>query len=255
MNTNMADGAAQRLVAEMGQRLFGQPGLNLMELAEKVKGMQPSPAMTALGLRVVEDSTVPPGTFEIRQPSSPGQGDMRAQFEAWAHAQSHRGGNIITDRDAENPDVYACPNAQLTWQCWKAALAARQPVAAAVKDSLTVGGGQAERRAPVQGYHGGTIPWRVHGLAWEAYAKQYGNRQTAERLAERGGFGVKEMDMFLPGWRDMAEGSPAQAVDLGQFRDLARSWIVEAGGAVADTKHACADELLALIDSKAVGNG
>lgn len=48
---------------------------------------------------------------------------------------------------------------------------------------------------------------------------------------------------------------PAQAVDLGPFRSLARSWIVEAGGTVADTKHACADELLALIDSQAVGNG
>lgn len=46
---------------------------------------------------------------------------------------------------------------------------------------------------------------------------------------------------------------PAQAVDLGQFRSLARSWIVEAGGTVDDTKHACADELLALIDGKAVG--
>lgn len=55
------------------------------------------------------------------------QGDGRAQFEAWAHAQSYRGGNIITDRHADHPDVYACPNAQLTWQCWKAALAARRP--------------------------------------------------------------------------------------------------------------------------------
>lgn len=38
MNT-MADGAAQRLVAQIGEALFGQPGLTLMELAEKVKGM------------------------------------------------------------------------------------------------------------------------------------------------------------------------------------------------------------------------
>ena len=36
MNT-MADGAAQRLVAQIGEALFGQPGLTLMELAEKVK--------------------------------------------------------------------------------------------------------------------------------------------------------------------------------------------------------------------------
>ncbi|HHA2771684.1 hypothetical protein [Stenotrophomonas maltophilia] len=39
MNT-MADGAAQRLVAQIGEALFGQPGLTLMELAEKVKGMK-----------------------------------------------------------------------------------------------------------------------------------------------------------------------------------------------------------------------
>ncbi len=36
----MADGAAQRLVAQIGEALFGQPGLTLMELAEKVKGMR-----------------------------------------------------------------------------------------------------------------------------------------------------------------------------------------------------------------------
>lgn len=42
MNTFMADGAAQRQVAEMGLILFGQPGLTLMELAEKVKGMAQS---------------------------------------------------------------------------------------------------------------------------------------------------------------------------------------------------------------------
>jgi len=43
MNT-MADGAAQRLVAQIGEALFGQPGLTLMELAEKVKASQPSKA-------------------------------------------------------------------------------------------------------------------------------------------------------------------------------------------------------------------
>lgn len=38
MNT-MADGARDRLVEQIGEALFGQPGLTLMELAEKVKGM------------------------------------------------------------------------------------------------------------------------------------------------------------------------------------------------------------------------
>lgn len=42
MNT-MADGAAKRLVAQIGEALFGQPGLTLMELAEKVRASQHSP--------------------------------------------------------------------------------------------------------------------------------------------------------------------------------------------------------------------
>lgn len=73
-----------------------------------------------------------------------------------------------------------------------------------------------ERRAPVQRYHGKTIPWRVHGLAWEAYAKKYGRAQSAERLAERGGFGIGEMDEHLPGWRDMVDAidNPAPAPDV-----------------------------------------
>ncbi len=49
----------------------------------------------------------------------------RARFEAWAHAQSYRGGNIMADRDAVHPDVYADPLAQLTWKSWKAALSAQ----------------------------------------------------------------------------------------------------------------------------------
>ncbi|MDH1192482.1 hypothetical protein [Stenotrophomonas sp. GD03958] len=46
---------------------------------------------------------------------------------------------------------------------------------------------------------------------------------------------------------------PAQAVDLGQLRALARNWIIGYGGTVGEARRACADELLALIDGKAVG--
>ncbi|GAA2867023.1 hypothetical protein GGQ99_001347 [Aminobacter niigataensis] len=56
-------------------------------------------------------------------------------------------------------------------------------------------------RAPVQGYSAG-IPWSLHLRAWDVYAKKYGRSQTAERLAERGGFGTQELDIFVPGWRD-----------------------------------------------------
>lgn len=55
------------------------------------------------------------------------------------------------------------------------------------------------RQFPVQQY--GLIPWHVAERAYEVYARKFGRQQSLERLAERGGFGVEEMDLFAPGWR------------------------------------------------------
>lgn len=124
--------------------------------------------------------------------------DAQAQFEDWYVQNAFDYvANPIGSRDCG-----------LMRRAWHAALAARQP-----------GAKVPERRAPVQGYHGGTIPWRVHGLAWEAYARKYPG-QDAEKIASRGGFAVQEMDVFLPGWRDMAEGPTAQGIDLGRVREI-----------------------------------
>lgn len=50
------------------------------------------------------------------------------------------------------------------------------------------------------------------------------------------------------------EAPPAQAVDLGQFRDLAQRWADKADLAPSPmTARSCSQQLLALIDSKAVG--
>ena len=46
-----------------------------------------------------------------------------------------------------------------------------------------------------------TIPWSIAELAYSVYASKYGNSQSLERLAERGGFAPSEMDEFLPDWR------------------------------------------------------
>ncbi len=43
----------------------------------------------------------------------------------------------------------------------------------------------------------GTISWDEHKKAWDAYAKQYGNGQSAERMAERGGFAWYEISALL----------------------------------------------------------
>lgn len=64
-----------------------------------------------------------------------------------------------------------------------------------------------ERRAPVQGGHGrgreivppGTIAWWEHEEVWRAYAELYGREQSAERIAERGGFGKHEAEKLLRG--------------------------------------------------------
>ena len=53
-----------------------------------------------------------------------------------------------------------------------------------------------ERRAPVQAEKGkpqGTIAWSEHVEIWTKYAAKYGNDQTAERIAERHGFGYYEI--------------------------------------------------------------
>lgn len=54
----------------------------------------------------------------------------------------------------------------------------------------------------------GTVPWGVAELAYAAYVARFGRSQSLERLAERGGFGHGEMDLFAPGWRDSFEATP-----------------------------------------------
>jgi len=56
------------------------------------------------------------------------------------------------------------------------------------------------RRAPVQEDDDrgpGTITWKEHLLAYSGYAARYGTAQSAERLAQRGGFGYGELKLFL----------------------------------------------------------
>lgn len=43
----------------------------------------------------------------------------------------------------------------------------------------------------------GTIDWAEHLEVWELYAKRYGRDQSAERMAQRGGFSYGELLMFL----------------------------------------------------------
>lgn len=56
------------------------------------------------------------------------------------------------------------------------------------------------RRAPVQGDRTnppGSIDWEEHLAVYDCYAVKYGRDQSAERLAQRGGFGKQEAEMLL----------------------------------------------------------
>lgn len=72
-----------------------------------------------------------------------------------------------------------------------------------VRDAMS-----SEKLFPIQTQRGAEphplrIPWSIAELAYSVYAASYGRGQSLERLADRGGFGPDEMDMFLPGWRGM----------------------------------------------------
>ena len=45
----------------------------------------------------------------------------------------------------------------------------------------------------------GTVPWIVFLEAFDTYRKKFGNGQSAERIAERGGFSYREMQCLLAG--------------------------------------------------------
>jgi len=68
------------------------------------------------------------------------------------------------------------------------------------------------RPFPIQGEPGyvgnpdkgqpGFIPWWLAELAYQEYSKQFGTSQSLQKLADRGGFGRKELIFLIRGeWR------------------------------------------------------
>ncbi len=46
-----------------------------------------------------------------------------------------------------------------------------------------------------------SIPRSVAEMVYEGYARDYPGGQSLERLAERGGFGLYELGLYLPNWQ------------------------------------------------------
>jgi len=98
------------------------------------------------------------------------------------------------------------------WPCnrAKAAIEQRDAVIAELRRKLALAGVEVAR-FPIQAQRGAaphplSIPWEIAELAYSVYLGDHYGSGTLERMAERGGFGPGEMDMFLPGWRDMVSG-------------------------------------------------
>lgn len=60
-------------------------------------------------------------------------------------------------------------------------------------------------------YKQGFITYEAHLRAYAIYSAIYGTSQSADRLAERGGFGESELDVFYPEWRNHIATSPTPA--------------------------------------------
>lgn len=73
----------------------------------------------------------------------------------------------------------------------------RAPVQSRGDVRCSVGERRARHAAGELGLVDGTISWEEHVQAWDAYARRFGRDQSAERLAERGGFGYCELLRFL----------------------------------------------------------
>jgi hypothetical protein len=89
---------------------------------------------------------------------------------------------------------------------------------------------QNEKRAPVQGWHGG-IPWEMHLRAYEVYCKKYGPQPAMVDLEGRGcrgGFHADELDAWIPGWRDELSTITAQKKRIAELEDQLTRKAVEA---------------------------
>lgn len=264
MNTTMADGASERLDAQIADALFGQPGMSKLDVANQLRLLRgkggPLLCGSCYGLGVI-------GYTSGQTPEQFEQGEFPCPECAQPSLADQGDGLLPCPFCGNSAEFVPYKNNGLTVKCksmgciqrhqrtlrygiewlrtsmtehWNArALAARPPVGAAVKDSLTVGGGQA-------------VAWMTH----------HDEPMLFPTAAEAAAY-CEDDEQPVPLFR-----SPAQAADLGQVREAlqaaARSLrtiaestkdteFLETAGeirAYAGSRANCAEQ--ALMDGKAV---
>jgi len=234
MNTNLAETAVDKLTAQIGEALFGQPGLNLMELAQMVKGMHLE--SRHFDVEAMLAACVPGG--DIADPQSiadnirewfPAQSTPVGQWDAhslWAMAQLSSGEGI-------EDGVKRI----------ESALAARQPVGDATSVAVIVG-----ELTSFVAHIAACASNRDGTVTIPASVKKF-----AGQLTER----CDSMKLVFNAVQ--ADAPPAQAVDLGKFTDEdVKAWVERndlggSFGSLTDARCAFDDARSAhLIDSQAV---
>jgi hypothetical protein len=119
--------------------------------------------------------------------------------DAW-----REGGSTSDTTPAEVPQWAQAQSDRLLMELAQQSTTMRDALAAALVAAAERGRPET-RWFPIQANghtpHPMRVPWSVAERAYSVYAARYGTDQTLERLAERGGFGAYEMDIFLPFWR------------------------------------------------------
>lgn len=70
--------------------------------------------------------------------------------------------------------------------------------------------------------HPTKIAWEIADYAYSHYKARYGTDQSLERLAERGGFSVKEMDMYYPNWRKDSSDRAKDKEEIAELKAVLR---------------------------------
>ncbi|HEL3863026.1 TPA: hypothetical protein UM690_000104 [Stenotrophomonas maltophilia] len=280
MNTTMADGAEQRLDAQIAEALFGQPGMSKMDVANRVRELRgDGPAL------LVDGQTAPEGQIDAEtlwwlqdaiNTMAEGGNQSHVQFLQRLHdalsAQPHPGGHRELVTDAM---VYAAEQAYANSKPDNLHESFRDAIAAALS-AQTSPGGQGARALLAAQYEAAGSDKRgalIREGRDHAPSTSYALRAIEAALATRQPVGQKPVawmthhdePLLYPTFQEAAAycdddeppiplyaAPPAQAVDLGQFRN-AVAWAYHALGNVS--YRGPLGELLALIGGKAAGNG
>jgi hypothetical protein len=88
------------------------------------------------------------------------------------------------------------------------------------------------KRAPVQGFSAG-IPWDMHLRAYDVYCAEWGKQDAMIDLEGkncRGGFSIRELDKWIPGWREELDERKALAARIEELEQVLRPFSDFAAG-------------------------